>query len=881
MIKHNKFHLPAILSFAGLILPLSAPVAVHAQGLEEIIVTAQRREQSLQEVPISIETYSGAEITKQGYRDMQDLVNFSPTVTVQPDILRSSITIRGFGAAQADALTIEQSSPTFVDGIHYGRTSQIKLAFLDLQGVEILKGPQPVYFGQNAIAGAFNLTTRKPTPEWEGYLNGDIGNNNSQKVEAAAGGPITDTLGFRVAGSFERSDGYLKDIVIDEKFPRFKNFGGRAILQWSPTNNFQATLKAEVSDQNKGAQGNHVCYQPNGVFAPLVGGTIPIWEGSSVLLDPEQGGRGWSVNHKTLGDCYASNDGLLTTDKFPPPNGPTNFVVEGTQTILLNTIGTERFITGVTTDKGFRENREPYSYESRENIEPWNTYLNLTYTLENGIELTSLTGYDYYYREYLRDNRGSPFLANQQNREEDQYSISQEVRISSPTGGTFEWMVGGYWQDVDYDIFSDSVRPNNRTGRRYNEAYEDATWKSIFGNLTYNFFDNKASIDLGARYSNSKKETFVQSYGAQWIMFDGFVFPWNQRAGPDSSAAINANCGVGISCLAAFNLYNGTAPIGMTPLATLPQSQIPGPYLGAADQTELDPQIVLRYRPTDTMSMYAKYATSFKAAGFNTGQATLPGTLAEYGFGPEYGTNYEAGVKGDLLDGRARYTLAVFNSKTTDLQLASAVANPDNALLNFQNAGAQRVRGAELTIDWLPTDRLSLSLSSALLDGVMLDYRGASCTEAEFNNLAESGCVPNAAQPTNGALATIDRSGTQAPNTPDWKIVLDADYTMPLFIEGYEASFNAKGYMSDGYITNSNTFDQVNKFNQHEDLSVQVGFGPQDGPWQLSFYSRNILEPHESYNQELDYQPPSPVSTPVVYKTNYMSYGMTFRYSYD
>jgi iron complex outermembrane recepter protein len=854
MSNFSKFSTRIIFSLVALTIPLIGPTTLQAQGvLEEIIVTAQRREQSLQEVPISIETFSGAEITRRGYRDMQELVNFSPTVNIDPDILRSSITIRGFGAASADALTIEQSSPTFVDGIHYGRTSQIKLAFLDLQAVEILKGPQPVYFGQNAIAGAFNLTTRKPTDEWEGFADLEYSNNNTQKLEMAVGGPITDTLGIRVAGSFERSDGYMRDIITDDKFPNFKNYGGRVILQWNPTDAFQATMKFETSDQNKGAQGNHICQVPGqtaevdrGYFAP-----------QAVLLNPPRG-TGWDIEHQPLGECYASNWGIVPSGNLPPDPA----VYETGRTILVNINGLADVngladsIPRPSSADGFREDRKPYDFRSREGIKPYNLYLDLSYSFDNGVTLNSLTGYDYYYREYLRDNRGTPFYANFQNREEDQYSMSQELRLTSPTGGTFEWMFGGYYQDVDYDIFSDSLRPNTRAPRRYNEGYEDASWKSVFGNVTFNFYNDKASIDLGARYHNSKKETHIRGYVAEWIMSDGVVIPYNTRINE-----FNNNT-------ALYPIYNGDEVIGMTDLHEI--STVEGPHTGSTSKTQFNPQIVLRYRPSENHSVYAKYAESFKAAGFNTGQATIPSEDA-YSFGPEYAKNYEIGAKGNLFDGRARYGITAFFQKTTDLQISAAQANPDNALLNFSNAGAQRVQGVEFNLDWLPMDNWAVGFSGAFLDGVMLDYIG-DCTDAEFEAAAQTGCdlTDN----------TIDRSGTQSANTPDWKFVMNSRYTHAMS-NGYDVSFNAEGYFADGRITDGNGFSQVTKYNRHGDVSASIVVGPQDGVWSLTAFTRNLLEASESYNPEFDFGTDGGIRSPVMYRSNFMSYGMKFRYNYD
>jgi outer membrane receptor protein involved in Fe transport len=830
-------------------------------ALEEIVVTAQRREQSLQEVPISIEAISGAELQQWGHRDMDELANFTPNVTVSPDILRSSITVRGFGAATADALTIEQSSPTFVDGIHYGRTSQIKLAFLDLQSVEVLKGPQPVYFGQNAISGAFNLTTRKPTPTWEGYLDSEYSNNNTLKVEAAAGGPITDTLGIRVAGQFERSDGYLVDIISDGKFPHYKNHGGRVILQWTPTDNFQATLKGEMSDINKGAEGSQICFREGKVSQNMLIGTPAP---QAVLLDPPAG-VGWDIYHKPLEPCgtsYSGNDGIqIPTGTFPPPDT----VYERTRTILVHTPPpVAELIPRISSADGFRQDNPQYSFESRENMEPWNLYLDLQYTLDNGIVLNSLTGYDYYYREYLRDNRGTPFFANFQNRGEDQYSISQELRVTSPSGGVFEWMVGGYYQDVDYDIYSDSIRPNTRTPRRYNEGYEDATWKSVFGTLTYNFLDGRASIDLGARYQNSEKETHIKGYGAEWIQSDGFVIPYNTRVNPTTNPQ--------------YMIYQGDIPIGMTPLREI--DRILGPHTGTADQTELNPQITLRYRPTDDHTIYAKYAESFKAAGFNTGQATIPAESA-YSFGPEFAENWEIGAKGTFLDGRARYNVTAFHQVISDLQLAEAAValDPtatDTSLLTFNNAGAQRNRGVEFGVEWLATDNLSLSLNGAIMDGVMLDYL-ANCTEFEFEFAGQTGCDDD---PDSDTFGMIDRSGRQAPNTPDYKFVLQSRYTYPLQ-NGYALTANAKGYISDGYFADVNSFTTTTRWERHGDLNVSLAFGPQGGPWRLTAFARNLLEPRQTYHPEEDFSLDNALSTGTANRNDFTTYGMKFRYDYN
>ncbi|MFT5132327.1 MAG: iron complex outermembrane receptor protein, partial [Gammaproteobacteria bacterium] len=198
----------------------------HALVLEEIIVTAQRREQNLKEVPISIEVFGGREIRQQGFRDIDDLANFSPTVLILPRVQDQDVSIRGFGTT-GNALTLDQAAPTFVDGIHFGRSSQSRMAFMDLQSVEVLKGPQPVYFGQNATAGAFNIRSRRPSDSWEANVDVEYGENETAAVDIGVGGPLSDTLGIRVAGKYDTTDGYLKDVVTQRMLGDYENIGGR------------------------------------------------------------------------------------------------------------------------------------------------------------------------------------------------------------------------------------------------------------------------------------------------------------------------------------------------------------------------------------------------------------------------------------------------------------------------------------------------------------------------------------------------------------------------------------------------------------------------------------------------------------------------------
>ncbi len=151
---------------------------------------------------------------------------------------------------------------------------------------------------------------------------------------------------------------------------------------------------------------------------------------------------------------------------------------------------------------------------------------------------------------------------------------------------------------------------------------------------------------------------------------------------------------------------------------------------------------------------------------------------------------------------------------------------------------------------------------------------GAACTNFELEFFEQTGCDPD--------TETIDRSGTQAPNTPDWKFVINSRYTYPLpFLDGYEITANAKGYMSDGYFTDTNGFSQINSFESHGDLNLRLDFGPSGGPWQVSAFVRNLLEPRETYHPEQDFDDDNALRSPTAHRNDFTSYGFKFRYDYD
>lgn len=935
---------------AGAIAALASPFTAVAQdqsgarsgGLEEIVVTAQRREQSLQEVPISIETVTGLQIQQQGYRDLNELANFSASVYIDDDgFLSQDRSIRGFGTS-GNALTLEQAVPIFVDGIHFGRPAQVKLAFMDPARVEVLKGPQPVYFGMNAIAGAFNITSAGPTPEWEGYVDGEVASFDTAVINAAIGGPLSDTVGIRVAGKYEDAGGFIDDVVNGGMIGSYENYGGRVVLDFTPNDRVQIRTKLEYAEQDRDPEATVMCLTDGSLIYPRNQDGYTIAEGAayaaaggqgnerSIWAEPPQG-VGWSQNFtplrtncaSDLGDSGVSNGGPF----YAPPE---NIREENSNFGAMDTrAAVDELIRVAGSGAGLKD--------AGEQIESTNAYVNLDYDINDNLTLSWLTGYSAMERTASRDNSNTPFLLNYQNRYEDYSQVSSELRLTSGPG-RFEWMAGIAWQDSDMDFINNSPRPNVRRGWRYNDGYEKTTWNTAFATVTFNFMDDKMSLDIGGRFTDINKEGAIAGRAGHWIYdvrpCDPDVVEDGQNPPPaDPDTCALHEDAVQITASDALFLLPGADTSNLwvipyrdsrnTPLSWIgsrasavglqevdyDEVEGNGPYGpgmgGDFDTSEFDPQVVLRYRPNENHSMFLRYAESFKAGGFDTGVTSInsfctsdgvspitgepicPSLYSNFSFAPEYADSIEIGSKGTFGDGRYRYDATAFETTFQDLQITISTGIPDDPFLNV-NAGEQRVRGVEFGLTMAATDTLTLNFGGALLDGEFTEFGLGGCTEAELADAENNPCYSeeeSIAEVGDDSLeGRIDRTGQATPKTPDWKLVFGADWDIPL-ANSYLVNVNAQGYASDGFITDVNGFTETVKMDQHEDISLTVSFGPQDGNWRVSAFGRNLLEAKPSYFPENDIRPNGIAGAGgdggvQMSRSNFRSYGVKFRYSF-
>ena len=208
----------------------------------EIIVTAQKREQRLQDVPVSVSVVTGAAIERANLRSLADVTARLPNVRITPGQSVDSLNIRGTGSGSNPGF--EQSVATFVDDVYRPRSRSIRAGLFDIEQIEVLKGPQTTFFGANAIAGALNITTRKPGQTLEANASALYGTDNEYSLEGAVGAPVTDTLSVRVAGRAYGMDDFI-DNRSAAKRGHLREYTGRVSLRWEPTTDFRSDLRMD------------------------------------------------------------------------------------------------------------------------------------------------------------------------------------------------------------------------------------------------------------------------------------------------------------------------------------------------------------------------------------------------------------------------------------------------------------------------------------------------------------------------------------------------------------------------------------------------------------------------------------------------------------
>ncbi|MFT6311297.1 MAG: outer membrane receptor protein involved in Fe transport, partial [Porticoccus sp.] len=243
--------------------------------LEEVMVTAQKRSQSLQDVPLAITALDGLTLRQNNITTLAEISNYVPNFQQTRSGISNVILIRGTGSGANNGF--EQSVGTFRDGVYMGRARQTIMPLYDLARVEVVKGPQTILFGKNTIAGAVSIISAAPTDEFEGYVSAAISSFDGYKAEAVVSGSLGDTTRGRIALRKDHTDGWLHNDFFDQNVPEVDNYAARGKFEWDLNENITMGLMAERTlRQSAGTDTElisaNALSSPNGGIPPQIDG---------------------------------------------------------------------------------------------------------------------------------------------------------------------------------------------------------------------------------------------------------------------------------------------------------------------------------------------------------------------------------------------------------------------------------------------------------------------------------------------------------------------------------------------------------------------------------------------------------------------------------
>lgn len=353
--------------------------------LEEVIVTAQKREQNLQDVPISVVALSGEQISRADLTTIEDLQTYVPNFYVTDTLLGPMLQIRGIGSGVNQGF--EQSVGVYVDGVYYGRAQQSRMTLLDIERVEVLRGPQSILFGHNSISGAVNIATVKPTLTPEAGLSALYGSDiDEKKFTGYLSGPMGDSFAGRLSVHARDTGGYIRNLTLNRDDPAREERQLRGQLEWLPSDNFEMRFKVELGAFETVGEQVEVIYDRAAAAGPFAGLNY-----AQVLL-------------------------LLGQD----PSVANNF-----------------------QDGKRSANEEQLENDTSEYV------LTANYHGWNDLLLTSITAWNDYSLDELCDCDQLGANVFQGFFNEDHEQLSQELRLMSPGGQQLDWLAGAYYQDND------------------------------------------------------------------------------------------------------------------------------------------------------------------------------------------------------------------------------------------------------------------------------------------------------------------------------------------------------------------------------------------------------------------------------------------------
>lgn len=661
--------------------------SAYAQGLtiEEIVVTAQKRVESLAEVPVAVSVVSGETLDRAQVRDVIDLQQLTPSLVINASTgsTNSILSIRGIGTA-GNNTGLEQSVGVFIDGVYRGRVGSAMSDLVDVEQIEVLRGPQSTLFGKNTSAGVISITTKKPDYEFGGIAEVAAGDFGMTQFRGSVTGPlISDAMAFRLSGSYFKRDGFDNDRVTGAEYNDRERLTGRAQLLWDIGDATSLRVIGDYTDTQD------ICCSSTQSFAGPVQPVVALL-----------GGAG------SVATLSGPSDAFSRQASATPSVGYDNGFIDGGLSLQLDHDFAATTLTVIAASRFFETNP----------------------VIDSDYQTLDLLGE----RVQRQDLEESSF----------------EVRLASNGDGDFDWLLGGYVFDQDIQANDDLLLGadgrafgNLLVQAATGGALSFPALEAIFGLPAGSIFANGSGTRNNFDYRASGFAAFAQGtwhIDDQWSITAGLRYSDEEK---DSDARntlaseplSNIPLPPPFAGLAAFQIFPATDPYSVS----FADDTVTGTFNVSYDVNDA----------VSTYLRYATGFKSGGINLSRNAGASVPGNpTADSGnarFNSETVDSIEFGLKASIADGRANVNVAVFSQTLEDFQ-----ANSFNGLsFTVRNAAEVESKGVEIDYDWLVTENLRFSGGVTFQDMSYSSFPGASATQpqidAGMNSQDLTGRTPN------------------------------------------------------------------------------------------------------------------------------------------
>lgn len=691
----------------GLMMSVSTfTAAQEGTVLEEVVVTAQKREESVQDVGIAITAFSGEQLDTFGFTSSTDIAQLTPGVYLSGNNGGNTLqfTVRGVANPEfADLL--ETPNAVYVDEGYVATGQGQMFANFDMERVEILKGPQGTLFGRNATGGLIHYITRRPTDEFEAYGDISYGSYDSIRFEGAVSGPLTDGISGRISGFYNTHDG-IWDNIFPDQLPGPQPFSAPVINGSS-----DGGRGDEIWTQDEFAVRGQLLFEwrddmellVKGQYAEQNPGSGPYQNIATVAFLDDTDGDGavddlvdtrFADNVQTLCEQVNINNGACIDSALDlDPDG----VRPGRTTDFFGYDDLDGEGDTTSTD---------HYQEDYDSVEIWGVTANYKWEMTDSMTLTSITNFAKQDKQQSLDVDSGPapqfIVAN----DSEHTWWTQEIRLDGNTDRA-KWVAGFYYLNIDaeyiagltdtrggFNVFGGSPVPFgagmptvNADAGLISDLQTDSY--SVFGQIDYDITDQVTGI-FGLRIIQEEKE-----------------FSYTNRLYP--------------------NLDDRTVDVNQAPIFLGP-GIFPGtgntveffpPHEESTSDTLWSGKIGLNWTPTDDLLVYGSVNRGVKAGSFNAPLLTFL-TPDQYGYDEEVLVAYETGFKSTLFGGKARFNGAFYYYDYTNYQIFQFIGTSGAVF----NADAE-FYGIELDVAANPFDNFDIMLGFSWIDATVEDVNVA------------------------------------------------------------------------------------------------------------------------------------------------------------